>query len=65
MDIDTTGYVISAGEESAERYQLEEHGFRTSGPIVIDGINIGFLAVTFDEEMNVEQATVVVVTEAD
>ena len=65
MDIDTTGYVIAAGEESAERYQLEEHGFRPSGPIVIDGINIGFVAVTFDEQMNVEQATVVVVTEAD
>ncbi len=63
MDIDTTGYTIPSGEEGAERYQLEEQGYRISRPIVIDGVNIGFLAVRFDVDMLVDQAVLVVVVD--
>ena len=63
MDIETTGYRIADTEESVERYLLEEQDYRLSGPIVIDGINIGFVAVRFDDEQQVTQAVVVVVVE--
>ena len=61
MDIDTTGYIIDEAEASVERYQLEEHGYQVSGPIIIGEVNIGFLAVQSDEEKNVQEAVVVVV----
>ena len=63
MDIDTTGYTVTESQEEAEKKDLRAHGYRLSSPIVIDGVYIGFLAVTFDSQMNVEQAAVVVVTE--